>query len=103
MRCQRHVELQVLQFAPPLEEHQELVYPMLDTESIRRSTSICCSCEVLTWCMSGQEVELHKEVDEDTEEEEGGELEVGSRVYIKAPASAFMAFHPAEVESTPVW
>ena len=40
---------------------------------------------------------------ETEEDEEAYDLEVGSRVYVKAPASAFMAFEPSEVESTPLW
>lgn len=48
----------------------------------------------------GTEIELHASLEDDAEK---FDLEAGSRVYIKAPASAFVAFSPADVESTPVW
>ncbi len=49
--------------------------------------------------MFAQEVELHVPVDED---EEKYDLEVDSRVYIRVPADAFMAYSPEEVDSTPL-
>ena len=51
-------------------------------------------------CAAFQEVELHVTVEDDVDKYD---LDVGSRVYIKAPASSFMAFSPSEVESTPLW
>lgn len=46
-----------------------------------------------------QEVELHVPVDED---ETKYDLEVDSRVYVRVPKEAFMAFTPEEVDSTPL-
>lgn len=48
----------------------------------------------------GTEIEMHASREDDAER---FDLEAGSRVYIKAPASSFVAFSPSDVESTPVW